>query len=76
VSCRIWTIDFARSSSRAPSGVTSTPAADAQPACPKFGLKQHQADALLSSWLDNEVIVLDMVDSRSKHRGLRVLDWL
>jgi len=40
------------------------------------GLKQHQVDALLSSWIDNEIIVLDVVDSHSKRRGLRVLEWL
>jgi RecA/RadA recombinase len=42
----------------------------------RFGLKQVNVGKLLSSWIDNEIIVLDVVDRRSKRKGLRVLEWI
>ncbi|RUT28369.1 AAA family ATPase [Arsenicitalea aurantiaca] len=42
----------------------------------RFGLKQADISRLLSLWTDNEIIVLDILERRSKRKGLRVLNWL
>jgi hypothetical protein len=41
-----------------------------------FSLKQQVVDRLLGSWIDNEIVIMDIVDRKTKRRGLRVLEWL
>lgn len=41
-----------------------------------FNLKQQDVDRLLGSWIDNEIVIMDVVDRKTKRRGLRVLEWL
>jgi RecA-family ATPase len=40
-----------------------------------FQLREAVVDKLLTSWLDNAMIIVEVHDSSSKRKGLRVLEW-
>ena len=42
----------------------------------RFDVPAPTIERLLNSWIDNEVIVFDIVDTNTKRRGLRVQEWL
>lgn len=41
-----------------------------------FHLREPVIDKLLAAWLDNAVIIVDVHNSSSKRKGLRVVEWL
>lgn len=41
-----------------------------------FAMRQADIEKLIGSWLDNEIVVMDVVDTNTKKRGLRVQQWI
>lgn len=41
-----------------------------------FHLREPVVDELLASWLDNAIIIVDVHNSSSKRKGLKVIEWL